>query len=179
MTSGPTGIILAAGESSRMGTHKALLPLNGQAIIEQHARALKAVCPTVVVVLGSQRDRIQPCIPQWARVVVNHDWKESDMKDSLRLALTDISGPVVVTPVDVPPAPAHALQTLLNGPLPRVLSHNEQRGHPIAFEADTVRTALESRTLGDVLAHAHPVPTEWADCLRSWNTPAEWTEWSP
>lgn len=178
MTSGPTGIILAAGESSRMGRHKALLPLNGQPIIGQHARALKAVCSTVIVVLGSHRDRIEPCIPDWADVVINHNWKESDMKDSLLLALSGISGPVVVTPVDVPPAPKGALIELLDGPLPRVLSHNQRRGHPIAFEAETVRTALQSHNLADILVHAQPAPTSWADCLRSWNTPAEWTEWS-
>ena len=179
MTSGPTGIILAAGESSRMGSHKALLQLNGQTILEQHVHALKTVCPSVIIVLGAQRDRIKPCIPEWVHVVVNHHWKTSDMKASLRLALAHVSGPVVVTPVDVPPAPTHALEALLNGPLPRVLSHNQARGHPVAFEADAVKAALESRTLGSVLAHAHPAPTDWADCLRSWNTPAEWTEWSP
>ena len=44
-----TGILLAGGQSSRMGTDKALLPVQGSASIERAAEALKTVCSRVLL----------------------------------------------------------------------------------------------------------------------------------
>ena len=54
-------ILLAAGESKRMGTPKQLLPYKGQCLIRHAAgEAVASNCCLVVVVLGAYCDRIQP-----------------------------------------------------------------------------------------------------------------------
>ncbi len=45
-----TGIILAGGKSSRMGINKALLPLNGNPIIEHIASLVKSLFPSVILI---------------------------------------------------------------------------------------------------------------------------------
>src|SRR6266851_4172425 len=54
-----TAIILAAGESRRMGTLKPLLPFGSESVIKQVVRSLQA-CPidAVLVVVGHRGDEI-------------------------------------------------------------------------------------------------------------------------
>jgi len=44
-----SGIILAGGKSSRMGTNKAFLQINGVIMIERVARVLTGVCSKVII----------------------------------------------------------------------------------------------------------------------------------
>ena len=46
------GLILAAGESKRMGTPKALLDLRGETFLNRLIRVFAASCDPVVVVVG-------------------------------------------------------------------------------------------------------------------------------
>ena len=48
-----TGIINAGGKSSRMGTNKALLMINGKTVIEQIAAELKKVVSSIIIVTNS------------------------------------------------------------------------------------------------------------------------------
>jgi molybdopterin-guanine dinucleotide biosynthesis protein A len=48
-----TGIVLAGGESRRMGRDKAFLPLEGTPLIEHVLRALRAVFPRVIIVTNN------------------------------------------------------------------------------------------------------------------------------
>ena len=52
------GVLLAAGESKRMGSPKALVKSRGQSFLVRGVRALWTVCDKVVVVLGANGDRI-------------------------------------------------------------------------------------------------------------------------
>ena len=45
-----TGIILAGGKSSRMGTNKALLRLNGKTVIEGIVKQLEKIVDEIIVV---------------------------------------------------------------------------------------------------------------------------------
>jgi len=56
MYSNITGVILAGGKSSRMGTNKALLKINGKSLIEQIAELLKSLFPDVVVITNSPEE---------------------------------------------------------------------------------------------------------------------------
>ena len=77
-------IILAAGESSRLGKPKQLVPFRGRSLIRIVVEAaLHSACRPVVVVLGSNADRIRPEISREARVVDNPDWNEG-MASSIR-----------------------------------------------------------------------------------------------
>jgi CTP:molybdopterin cytidylyltransferase MocA len=52
------GVLLAAGESKRMGSPKALVRTRGQSFLVRGVRALWTVCDKVVVVLGAHGDRV-------------------------------------------------------------------------------------------------------------------------
>src|SRR5277367_6503581 len=64
------GIILAAGESRRMGYPKPLLKVGARTFIEHIAETMLAVVPRIVIVIGAHRERIRAAIPRDARIVV-------------------------------------------------------------------------------------------------------------
>jgi len=138
-----SAILLAAGESTRMGRTKALLPWAGAALIEYQVRELRAAgIEDVAVVLGHEADSIRPHVPPstsagWqARVVVNEAYREG-RASSLRAgaaALPDSAGPVVVLGVDQP-RPREVVRRLLaaherSGAPVVVPVSDGQRGHP-------------------------------------------------
>lgn len=80
-------IILAAGESSRLGSPKQLLSFSGTTLL-QHAieAAQQADASSVIVVLGANADAIKAELKLAADVVVNPDWKEG-MASTIRCGL--------------------------------------------------------------------------------------------
>ena len=52
---GVTGLLLAGGRSSRMGTDKALLEFEGEPLAQRVARALDEICDEVIVASGDGR----------------------------------------------------------------------------------------------------------------------------
>lgn len=87
-------IILAAGESSRLGKPKQLVAFRGRTLIRVVIEsALKSVCRPVAVVLGADADRIRPEISREARVVENPDWKEG-MASSIRRGVESVEAEV-------------------------------------------------------------------------------------
>ncbi len=64
-------ILLAAGESTRMGTLKALLPWGGVTLIEYQVGELAAAgVEDIVVVLGHAAEEVRGRVPPPGRVVV-------------------------------------------------------------------------------------------------------------
>jgi molybdenum cofactor cytidylyltransferase len=78
-------IILAAGASTRMGTPKQLLQLQGQSLLRRIVEcAIAANCEPIVVVLGAFRDQIQGEISNLPiQIVENHEW-QTGMGSSIR-----------------------------------------------------------------------------------------------
>ena len=111
------GLVLAAGGSSRMGSPKQLLRLDGKPLLELVLDAVNASrLDEVVVVLGGAADRIQAEVDFGrARVVLNPDYG-SRMSSSLRAGLHSL-GPrverVVVILGDQPAVTADLLDRLL------------------------------------------------------------------
>jgi molybdenum cofactor cytidylyltransferase len=89
-----TGIVLlAAGASSRMGTPKQLLKINGVSLI-RHAstQALESGCRPVVIVLGANANLIAPELNALEiRIAVNRDWK-AGMSSSIRSGMEALLG---------------------------------------------------------------------------------------
>ncbi|MBW4889070.1 nucleotidyltransferase family protein [Mucilaginibacter sp. HMF5004] len=84
-------IILAAGESSRMGQPKQQLPYKGKSLL-QHAMhtALSSVCKPVVVVLGAYADEISREIKsEPVTIIHNQEWQEG-MASSIRLGIAEL-----------------------------------------------------------------------------------------
>lgn len=140
-----TGIILAAGSSTRMGEPKSLLVWRGELFLDRLIRLLSAVCSEVMVVLGEHEVAIRRASQLLAgtKVMINHDPSRGQFS-SLQLALAECPGPAIFTLVDHPAVDASTLERLaqsLANPdigfaIPRYLG---KRGHPVAASAAMVQ----------------------------------------
>jgi molybdenum cofactor cytidylyltransferase len=88
-----SGVVLAAGVSSRMGQHKLLLPLAGEPLVRRVARAvLEAGFDDVLVVVGYEHARLVPALEGLnVRLVVNLEYA-SGMGSSFRTAVAELAG---------------------------------------------------------------------------------------
>jgi CTP:molybdopterin cytidylyltransferase MocA len=112
-----TGVVLAAGAGSRMGTPKALLRTpSGEPWLAVASRLLlEAGCDRVVVVLGASAFDAALLLPADARVgsIVNPRWQDG-MASSLRAGLAAASGDAaLVTVVDMPGLPVGVVARVL------------------------------------------------------------------
>jgi molybdenum cofactor cytidylyltransferase len=112
------GIVLAAGASSRMGTPKQLLPVDGHPLLELVvAAACESSLDDVVVVLGANADTIRQAVHLGrARPVVNDRYAEG-MSTSLQrgiAALGDAVDRAVVILGDQPDVSASLIDALLD-----------------------------------------------------------------
>lgn len=107
---GLAGLILAAGESSRMGRAKALLPAPGweppENFLDRMIGLLAAHSDPIIVVLGAHADAIREgsARASEATFVVNERYREgqlSSLQCGLRAVPEEAAG-VIFTPVDFP-----------------------------------------------------------------------------
>jgi molybdenum cofactor cytidylyltransferase len=134
-----TAILLAAGESKRMGSPKSLLDWNGETLIEYQVEQLrKGGVDEVIAVLGHAARKIRPLAERaGATCVVNVDYREG-RASSLRtgaFAMPPGSSEVVVLNVDQP-RPATVIRRLLDshlrtGALITLPTFEGKRGHPV------------------------------------------------
>jgi molybdenum cofactor cytidylyltransferase len=147
------GIILAAGDSRRMGSPKALLEYKGETFVARLVRIFTKFCDPVMVVAGRHADQIRAAVN--VPVVVNPDPDRGQLS-SLQTALTDlfpvgqavafqppaISG-FLFTPVDCPtflePTVAALIESFHTLPAPLVIpKYAGKRGHPVCVSASLV-----------------------------------------
>jgi molybdenum cofactor cytidylyltransferase len=84
------GVILAAGESRRLGRPKQLLPLGQKTMLEHVVEvALSSPLQEVIVVLGHRAEEIQPLLGG-VKAVVNEEWPQG-LSGSLRVGLGALS----------------------------------------------------------------------------------------
>lgn len=184
-------ILLAAGESTRMGRPKPLLPWGDITLIEYQVRELAAAgVDDVVVVLGHLADEVRPRVPPEARLVVNEAYRRG-RASSLRAgaaALSHDADPILVLSVDQP-RPRDMLRSLL-------LAHREggamitlpvargRHGHPPVLSGSLLaglqNASEEAQGLRGVVG-AHQEATREADLslpvvLLDINTPAEYRQ---
>lgn len=144
-------VVLAAGESRRMGEAKQLIELGGERLLERAVRvAGEAGCSPVVVVLGARAEEIvAACELREARVVVNPDWTEG-MGASVRAGVRAVDGAagVLLMTCDQPGVtPAHLLELARIGQEQGVAVASsypgdggvEKRGVPAYFPASCFR----------------------------------------
>ena len=132
------GVLLAAGESARMGRPKPLLPWGDTTLVEFQVREmLGAGLERVVVVLGDAWQEVRPHLTAPAvEVVINEAYQEGKA-GSLRVAaasLLDEDEAVAILSVDQP-RPRDILARLLaaheaSADLITTPTHGGRRGHP-------------------------------------------------
>jgi molybdenum cofactor cytidylyltransferase len=134
------GILLAAGESTRMGQLKALLPWRGTTLLQSQVAALEAggVQP-LIVVLGHRAEELRDLLPPFVQVVVNERYREgksTSIVAGVAALPADAEGAIVVA-VDQPTEAEiiHALADAYGPEHPPILlpSVNHRRGHPTLF----------------------------------------------
>lgn len=170
------GIILAAGESRRMGFPKALLRYRDETFLDTLIGLFAARCQPVIVVLGAHSDRIRERTLRPAAFVINPDYQRgqtSSMQCGLRAVPPDAEG-VLFTLVDHPAVAPATLDALLtepgpqvcdSGPLIRVPRHGGRRGHPIWFSRDLIAEflALPENGAAREIVRSHAAQTEFLD----------------
>lgn len=162
------GVVLAGGQSSRMGTPKALLPIEGRTFLATVTSALlDGGAREVVVVLGHDGERVAASVPRDHRVrVVVNPAPEQGQLSSLQTALRAIgpeAGAAVVTLVDVPLAGADVVASLIaswratGAPVVRP-ERRGRHGHPVIFSGEALAALREA----DPAAGAKPVLARFA-----------------
>ncbi len=138
-----SAILTAAGESSRMGRPKALLPWRGTTLVEYQASSLlEGGAAEVIVVLGHDHETIAPHIEgEGVRHVVNPHYamgKATSVKAGLR-ALGAEAADVMLLAVDQPRPPeivARVVDSHLATGAPVTSPRYRGRGgHPLIFSA--------------------------------------------
>jgi molybdenum cofactor cytidylyltransferase len=163
------GLILAAGESRRMGFPKALLRYRDETFLDTLIGLFSDYCSPVIVVLGAQAERIRQAALRPASFVVNVNF-EQGMTTSLQCGLRAIppgSEGVLLTLVDHPAVTPATLDRLLAAPRPllRVPRYQAKRGHPVWFRGALIPEFLalpEDAAARDVV-HGHFPEAEFLD----------------
>lgn len=150
-------IILAAGESKRLGVPKALLPLHGKTLLQHAVDKCRAAGLEPIVVLGYAADVLRHTVD--ARVVVNREWKRgmlSSIQAGLRAMPARAKG-FMIYPVDYALVPAAAIRKLAAAYDPSklifVLSYRGHGGHPVMLDARLKREVLAERKTARVIVY--------------------------
>jgi molybdenum cofactor cytidylyltransferase len=137
-------VVLSAGESSRMGRPKALLPIDGQTFIERIVAVLKQTCVgNIIVVLGHKADEMRPRIEHLpVEILINSDYKLGQLS-SLQVGVRHLKkiaacDGMLVHLVDHPYIDPALVVTMIDrfyqsGKLLVVPRHRGKRGHPVIF----------------------------------------------
>ena len=148
------GLILAAGESRRMGSPKALLDYQGETFLDRLIGLFAQRCSPVIVVLGAQQETVRAALRRTGQAVLveNPDFRLgqlSSMQCGLRAVPTDADG-VLFTLVDHPavacatidalvdPAPGCGVRALL-----RIPTYRGRHGHPIWISSSLIPRFLD------------------------------------
>jgi molybdenum cofactor cytidylyltransferase len=164
-------LILAAGESRRMGFPKALLLYRERTFLDTLSGLFAARCSPVIVVLGAHAEEIRAGAARPATFVVNPAYRSGQtgsMQCGLRAVPPDAGG-VLFTLVDHPAVAPETIDALLCGSggaaLLRVPRHRGRRGHPIWLSRELIPEFLalpEDGAARDVVRR-HALHTEFLD----------------
>jgi molybdenum cofactor cytidylyltransferase len=189
-------IILAAGDSTRMGRPKALLPdPDGRPFVARVVRAFAAAqVSDVIIVTGSQHDAIVAAVstdrPPLTPVFVTNPQPSRGQLSSLWIALAAAAGRsvdgVLVTPVDIPMVRPSTIRQVIEAwerthasiVRPAV---GQRHGHPVLFDRAVFDALHEApltegaravvRASGDRLLD---VAVDDEGCLIDIDTPADY-----
>ena len=171
------GVILAAGESSRMGTDKALLawpppsegqPPSNQTFLSAAIRALSPSTDFVVIVAGKNESALAPmAYASGASIVTNPD-PDRGQFSSLQVGLHEVLNrgrdAAIITLVDRPPAAAATVQSLRDAfeaasqdVWAVVPEFAGKHGHPYVVGRDMIERFLREPAAGNArdVEHRH------------------------
>jgi molybdenum cofactor cytidylyltransferase len=137
------GILLAAGESRRMGFPKPLLRLNGETFLDHIAASMLVTVERLIIVVGAHRDAVIAAVPADSRIriIENPDYalgQLSSIKAGLR-AVSACADGAIVHLVDHPTVLPETFGRLageyqLSMKSILVARCRGRRGHPVLFD---------------------------------------------
>jgi molybdenum cofactor cytidylyltransferase len=198
-----TALLLAAGESVRMGTPKALLEWEGRPLLVHQLAALqRSRIDECIVILGREADRLRGFVrpilrPGWKTRAVINPRPDDGKASSIRAGLAALSRPpeaILIAAVDQP-LEAPLIDALLGTaekewmiprdgwPLRRIVipTFDGKRGHPALFHGSLfpellgVSEATEGlrRVVRRIPERVLEMPWERSGILLNLNTPAD------
>ncbi len=182
-------VILAAGESRRMGVAKALLPYRGTTFVEHLLDATRhARVGLTRIVVGAHASEIREKLSAHAKeIVVNADWVKgqlSSIQAAIRSLPEESSSGMILCPVDHPMVSAALVARLIaefdaSGKAIVLPTYRGRRGHPLIFRAslypELLAASPEVGARQVVWAHAgeiSEVSTEEEGVILNINDPA-------
>lgn len=183
-------IVLAAGDSTRMGYPKALLPLGSSTFLTRILATIReSGLPNPTLILGRAAPIIQAKIRNWhADIYINPD-PERGLLSSIQLALSHLhSGfdAALIWPVDQPAVSAGlviglAQLFITSGALIALPSYGSKRGHPAivhrALFQQLMETPMEEGPKNVFLQHRRDTvvfPTSELAAVQDIDTPADY-----
>ncbi len=134
-----TAIILAAGESKRMGEPKMLMPWGKSTVLQTVISTFQASgIKDILVVTGGARQQIEVLIGKTVQTVFNEDYKNGEMLSSIQLGLSvkmREASAALICLGDQPQVEERSVRSICNAFLESksqivVPSYQMQRGHP-------------------------------------------------
>lgn len=154
------GVLLAAGEGSRLGMPKALLRVGGRPLVERGASLLReAGCDPVLAVVGAEAEEVRPLVPPGIVIVENERWRQG-MGSSLGCGLAALEedvGAALLALVDQPgitvPACERLITTWRQGARAVVATYEGAQRNPVILDRSLWAEATAAAT-GDRGARA-------------------------
>ncbi len=194
MTRAPSfaGLILAAGESSRMGRDKALLPWQGKTFLSAHISALRMHTDFVLVVAGANAPVLEPVVDAIGAFLTVNEEPQRGQFSSLQLGLQEVLNrgrdAAIITLVDRPPAMPATILTLRrsyerapDGIWAVVPEHGGRHGHPIVIGREMITAFLRAPVTSTARevehaneAHIAYIPVDDRFTIENVNTPEDY-----
>lgn len=190
-----SALILAAGQSKRMGVPKMLLPWGERTVLEKVIATFQAAgIEEILVVTGGDRERVEARIGNPARAVFNPGYAENEMLGSVQTGLARLNPEVEATLIglgDQPQVREDSVRAVINGYRENgvslvVPSYRMRRGHPWLVTRKHWTEILDMRapaSLRDFLNQhtdeIHYVEVDTSSILQDLDTPDDYLKSRP
>jgi molybdenum cofactor cytidylyltransferase len=195
------GVILAAGESSRMGTDKALLPWppegpghppSSETFLSSAIHSLEFSTDFVIVVAGTNKSTLSPVAYSIGASLVTNPDPSHGQFSSLQIGINEVLSrgrdAAIITLVDRPPARRATIEKLrtafasaAEGVWGVVPEYSGQHGHPYVVGRELMTLFLEAPSTANArdIEHAHQqhiqyVPVDDPFVVTNVNTPEDY-----
>jgi len=178
-----TGIIVAAGKSSRMAPdHKMIMKLNGKTLIERSVDSLLPFCDRIIVVTGAFHHEIMESLNGKEKVEYIHNSEfEEGMFSSLKTGLKGAPGDrILFLPGDCPFAEDTVIEEMIDIQDDIVVpEYHGKIGQPVLFSssvAEELLTESHFLTLREFIRYSDPtlVNVECEEILWDIDTPEDY-----
>jgi molybdenum cofactor cytidylyltransferase len=190
-----TAIVLAAGESTRMGEPKALMPWGKSTVLQTVISTLQSSgVRDVLVVTGAARQQVEGLVGKTVQTVFNENYKSGEMLSSIQLGLTvkmREASAALICLGDQPQIEERSVRSVCDAFLKTrsnlvVPSYQMRRGHPwLAARGiwDDILRMRKTDTMRDFLKKHHK-EIQYVECdtptiLQDLDTPEDYLKYQP